>query len=461
MCPRITERPAGIPLTPAAPLALPEAQAALAAEWRAAAPRTSEAIAAFYRTSQCQAADQAAWHATPTRQRWQALLIHVAEQAQPATVLDIGCGAGYDLAALRPVLPTAVLLGVEPNLHQRRLAQEAVPDGEFLASIETAPLEDAALLICVDVLEHIPNPEAFLDQIAQRAPVGCWLFETTATTDWTNPLHLRSNQGWHPGRALDRHGWIVEDYSEGVRVWRRRERVPPARSSVLVCAYRGLAAQTVEAIDALRIASDGTWRRRIKWGDAVISRSRGSMLSQWWRESNDDVALMVDDDIVFEPAGAEGLVALCRAGYDIVCGAYPVGNGEHLALRCLDGTGELQFGPDQPPIEIRYAATGFMAVHRRVVDAMVAATHPDGSPRFPLCHANQNWAFWPLFDTCVIEDESAGGYSYLSEDYFFCEIARQLGFRVWLDPRAYLQHIKPIEVSVRNMGTVYQATQRV
>jgi hypothetical protein len=57
------------------------------------------------------------------------------------------------------------------------------------------------------VLEHLTDPEAFLTGIAARAPVGCLLFEATATHDATTPLHLAENRGWHPGRALESQGW--------------------------------------------------------------------------------------------------------------------------------------------------------------------------------------------------------------------------------------------------------------
>ena len=69
-------------------------------------------------------------------------------------------------------------------------------------------------------------------------------------------------------------------------------------------------------------------------------------------------------------------------------------------------------GNRQPPKKIEYAATGFLAVHRKVIDALIY------SGRFPLCHADKPWSFWPLFQPITAPMGKTNAY--LSEDWSFC-----------------------------------------
>ena len=427
------------------PRSLDEARENLAREWMVAAPSTPEQVREFYRTSQALGDDLDAWHVTdPERKRWTEVLVHVARQAGARCALDVGSGTGRDLAALRVALgDDARLYGVEPN---EALRARTEPVATMYDDVSLAPVEEADILSCFDVLEHVPDPESWLASWAGRARLGAILVETTATHDCGTPLHLEANRGWHPGRCLETLGYDLLDARGRLRVWQRVKQQVEPKASVLLCAYRACSIPTQTSIDKLVMRG---WRFIPKWGDGFIARSRAIVTSQWYRETADDVFLMVDDDIVFEPWCAERLVEQCRNGHDIIHAAYPVRDGGHLAIRGLDRP--ISFGPGQEPQEIKHASTGFLAVHRKVIDAMVRTV--------PLCHANQSWAFWPIFDTFWIEDEPAGGHSYLSEDWAFVERARQLGFKIWLDPLIKLDHIAQIRVNVDNMRLIDQAVQ--
>lgn len=224
----------------------------------------------------------------------------------------------------------------------------------------------------------------------------------------------------------------------------------PTRATVILCAWRSLLAETAECMLQLR---DQGWGYVIKRGDALISRSRSIAVSNWYRQTDEDVFLMIDDDVVFETRGAEKVVELARKTRSVACAAYPVKDGTHLACRRFPGQ-EITFGPDSPPVEIIYPATGFMAVHRDVIDAMVAAQTPEGRPHFPLCDAHGLSPMWAFFDTFVLTGPD-GGSEYLSEDYAFGEVARQLGFKIWLEPSVTLFHMGYHPYHVHEMaGTV-------
>ena len=218
------------------------------------------------------------------------------------------------------------------------------------------------------------------------------------------------------------------------------------RASVILCAWRGLLAETAECMLMLR---DRGWGYTIKRGDALITRSRSVAVSSWYRKQPDqDVFLMIDDDVVFLPEHAESVVRLAREKRSVACGAYPVKDGRHLACRRYPGQ-EIQFGPDTEPVEIIYPATGFMAVHRDVITAMIEAKTPEGTLHFPLC-GDGDTAFWPFFDTFWVTGED-GKSDYLSEDYAFGEVARRLGFNTWLDTTVVLYHMGYYPYTLENM----------
>ena len=449
------------------PTKLDEARSALAAEWASSAPSTPEEIGEFYAKSTRLGGDLDAWHETADRQKWTEALVYVAQKVEARLAVDIGCGAGYDLKALRDAgIPQ--LIGVEPNeaMRQRLKDFHVVPD------VSQAMIEDADLLICIEVLEHVPDPEAFLTSIAQRARIGgerpgAVLVESTGTFDIGTPLHLTSNRGWHPGRVLEKHGFTLVDHSDRLRVWQRVRERNISRSTLLLCAYRTVSVPTLHSVLALSgvtsqlvdhdtgsvpapmlAEGESTWRVTTKTGDGLISRARSIIASRWWAETADDVFLMVDDDIIFSVDDAEKIVRHAQETEGIVCAAYPIRSGAHLAIRGNgDNDGAITFDKDQPLQEIEYAATGFIAVHRKVLDAMV--------PTLEIVHEDQPWAFWPMFAPMVRQMGEAKAY--LSEDWAFCARAIDLGFKVYVDPSIKLGHLAQIQMDVSNMSAIAKA----
>jgi len=428
-----------------ATLDLRGAQARLAQEWRDKAPSTPDEIIQFYRDANGMQADLHAWHSLPWRQRWTDIVTHVAQQIDAKQVLDIGCGAGFELRALRDLNKQGLgLTGVEPNRKMRALLHEE--EFDVREALNDVDLTNPDMFVCLDVLEHVVDPEAFLGAIASAAKPNAVMVESTATFDCETPLHLKANRGWHPGHCMEAHGWELLDERGRVRVWQRLHQEAPPRAGALICAYRALSVPTHASV--LKLEASGWDVPPIKYGDGYIPRARGIIVSKWYRQTADDVFLMIDDDIVFSPDDANRLVQLCREGHDIICAAYPIRDGAHLAIATLDSK-TIHFNPSEPPREIRFAATGFIAVHRRVIDALVKT--------LPLCHANQDWAYWPMFGGMVIKERDPVEHVDLSEDWAFCQRAVDLGFKIWLDPGIRLGHLATVEIDVNNMYTVLEA----
>lgn len=252
-------------------------------------------------------------------------------------------------------------------------------------------------------------------------------------------------------------------------------------TTIILCAYRNVVTETMESISFLR---DLGWGFRIGRGDALIERVRSREVSRWYKSTDEDVFLMVDDDVVFAPEHAQKVVDLAREKRGIAVAGYPVKDGTHLACRGFPGQ-TLTFGPEAPPVEIAMPATGFMAVHRDVITAMIEATQADNpdnkpfkdlladiearglgdsaaadgarraleKPLVPLCYGNdvEEMHWWPFFYAFWI-DGQRGDIEPLSEDYAFGERARWLGFKVWLDQSIELFHLGQYAYCVSNMS---------
>lgn len=87
---------------------------------------------------------------------------------KPATVLDIGCGAGLTALHLKRRYPDVVIVGVEPNPELAALARQhmnvvfesGVEDAATRADLEHLGPFD--IVLCADVLEHLVDPVSVL-----------------------------------------------------------------------------------------------------------------------------------------------------------------------------------------------------------------------------------------------------------------------------------------------------------
>lgn len=97
-----------------------------------------------------------------------------AHAPHPTTILDAGCGLGYATAALARLYPQASIYGVDlypPQvLRYAPLLTPGAARARFIrGSVEAFPLREGGfdLITAFDVLEHIPQPECALDQLAR------------------------------------------------------------------------------------------------------------------------------------------------------------------------------------------------------------------------------------------------------------------------------------------------------
>lgn len=191
--------------------------------------------------------------------------------------------------------------------------------------------------------------------------------------------------------------------------------------------------------------------------DALITRSRNTLLAHFMASNAATHILFVDSDISFDPAIVRRLIA---ADKDIVAACYPLKthywdshaeqrlrHGEPVNTAGLRYVGELCEAPlaerEGDLATATYVGTGFMLITRSTILRMIT-TYPE--TRYKTIHAYANEQscgsmFHALFD-CMIDPATQ---TYLSEDFTFCHRWRALGGQIWLDTTSCLTHTGPTD----------------
>ncbi len=159
-------------------------------------------------------------------------------------------------------------------------------------------------------------------------------------------------------------------------------------------------------------------------GQSHISLARDILAGQFL-ESECDTLVFVDGDIGFTRADLEHLLEAPRP---LVSGLY--------ARKFKDGP--WIYRPLVPPatpdpaagglLPVRGVPTGFLRIERRVFQAMIE------SGRCP-SYTMKGQKLHHFFQSGLLEGE------WLSEDYFFCELARNAGYPAYIHPDIRLKHV--------------------
>lgn len=180
-------------------------------------------------------------------------------------------------------------------------------------------------------------------------------------------------------------------------------------------------------------------------GDALVDRARNIAASMFLR-SDADVFLTIDADIWFRP---EDALKLCEEAVEYgIIGALYVTRAKHpQPALMLPQDKEVEFVAWAKPEPVPFVSTGFLAVHRRVFDRLAR--------RLPLCHKEwtdrgEDTSFWPFYMPYVIPWQGDGNL-YLSEDWAFCERAKESGFVCWLDPSIRLGHYGEVLLTMEDI----------
>lgn len=199
-------------------------------------------------------------------------------------------------------------------------------------------------------------------------------------------------------------------------------------ATIAVFAYDGFV--TVNLMSAL-IVETSRWKNVAIWtesGDALISRTRSKIATQFLEQGLGDVLVMIDHDINWAPGDLVSLVNACKQVKGIVGGVYPKrGFGIGVPARLLT-TDPVQFGSDALA-PAQHIGTGFMAIHRKALEK-IAADLPMTIHRFKPIFATELYQF----------PDDPGKWEYFSEDYAFCQRAIDKKVKVFAYLKPTLTH---------------------
>jgi hypothetical protein len=196
---------------------------------------------------------------------------------------------------------------------------------------------------------------------------------------------------------------------------------------VSICCHRAIEPLVVDCL--LRTLSNPTY----KWDygfqmEAMIDRSRSIQATQFL-ESDSDILLLLDDDILYNLEEIPRIIEDAIEKQSVVCGPYSK-KVEGGALTCVAlKDADIKLGKEGSLMEIRWGATGFMAIPRIVIETLAKTMKKSKVLDILMVY--------PFFLPFIYEPENI----YLSEDYSFCERARQAGFKIWMDTRCQIGHM--------------------
>ena len=187
--------------------------------------------------------------------------------------------------------------------------------------------------------------------------------------------------------------------------------------------------------------------------ESLITRARDSLAHDFLKSDYTHL-LFLDADIGFN---AFDIPAMIEADKDIICGLYPkkeinwnkvkkaidrgvVGKdlerytGEFV-VRLVDA--KHTTGLRNEPLEIECGGTGFMLISRRVFEGLLDKVPTYTSDMFIATDTvREKKVIHQFFDTSICPKTN----NLLSEDYHFCALAREHGFKIFAAPWVKLSH---------------------
>lgn len=189
--------------------------------------------------------------------------------------------------------------------------------------------------------------------------------------------------------------------------------------------------------------------------ESLITRARDS-LTYDFLETDCSHMMFIDADIGFNPADIPSMI---EADKDIICGMYPkkeinwvevskaVLNGVlpqdlhkytgAFVVNAIDDADTVE-GAINQPIEISNGGTGFMVIKREVFEGLIDKVPTYNNDMYLAIDGERKpKVIHQFFDTSI---DAKSGNRLLSEDYHFCKIARDAGYKVWAAPWVQLSH---------------------
>mgnify|MGYP001561469296 CR=1 FL=1 len=177
------------------------------------------------------------------------------------------------------------------------------------------------------------------------------------------------------------------------------------------------ALQTVIELQRAGISFDWLTERN----ESLVHRGRMEMVATFLRTKHSHL-FWVDADIEFKP---EHVAALWNLQTDIAVGLYSMKRPDMPLSAWKDGKLVRIENCPKEPFEVEFAGTGFMLISRKVIETLAEKVPSWEGANGPVPALFMT----PIHNGCLE-----------SEDYYFCRIAREAGFKVIADPSIKLGH---------------------
>jgi SAM-dependent methyltransferase len=199
--------------------------AEMAARWEEIHPQTPAEIREFYRKTELYVWELTQWHASASRERYRKIVNAVIDLCPPDShprVLDFGAGIGTDVIGFAErgySVFFADVPGITAEFTKHRLRRRGL-EAVFLPVTRDIPAVPGMfdIILCFDVLEHVPNPMDILRLFHRHlSSRGIAAIVATFEDAGNHPCHLHSNfaeaqgDGWY--KTMKRTGWrLVEGH---------------------------------------------------------------------------------------------------------------------------------------------------------------------------------------------------------------------------------------------------------
>ena len=199
------------------------------------------------------------------------------------------------------------------------------------------------------------------------------------------------------------------------------------------------------------------------FNESLITRARNYCADEFMRSGADHL-MFIDSDIGFNPQDVIALMALQAQEpekYDIIGGPYPkkciswekikhaVDKGiadedpnvlerfvGDFVFNPKSGTGTIQIGE---PAEVLEIGTGFMMISKQAMQKFADShTQYMYRPDHVRTEAFDGSRKIMMYFQAEVDPKSE---RYLSEDYWFCQKAQEIGLKTWLCPWMKMQHV--------------------
>lgn len=183
------------------------------------------------------------------------------------------------------------------------------------------------------------------------------------------------------------------------------------------------------------------------------ARGRNNLIADFL-ETDADALMFIDTDIVVK-GNAHQIVNMALRDKMIVGGLYPHKTRElRFCLNSIPEEAVITEGPDKGLMKVDKIGTGLLRIRREAIEHMIK-TFPE-TEYYDDDPASPGRKKWGLCQEAVVFDPQFGKTRWMTDDWYFCWLARKAGLDIWADTTFYCKHegdfIYPMtEPEVKNM----------